>query len=131
MTIGDLLTEQARRGADALALADDRAGRMLTFGGLADEVGHAAAWWQSQGLKRGMAVLVFVPMSADLYVALLALFRLGAVALFLDPSAGQEHIERCCARWAPEALLAISKAHLLRLKSRALRRIPIKVSIGS
>ena len=130
MTIGELLTGQARVRPGALALVDDRARRALTFSGLADEVGHAAAWWQSQGLGRWQAVLVFVPMSADLYVALLALFRLGAVALFLDPSAGREHIERCCARWAPDALLAISKAHLLRLRSRALRRIPIKASIG-
>jgi len=69
-------------------------------------------------------------MSADLYVALLALFRIGAVALFLDPSAGREHLERCCARWAPDALLAIPKAHLLRLRSRALRAIPLKVTTG-
>jgi acyl-CoA synthetase (AMP-forming)/AMP-acid ligase II len=130
MTIGELLTEQARARPQALALVDDREGRTLSFAGLADEVGHAAAWWQSHGLRRGQAVLVFVPMSADLYVALLALFRLGAVALFLDPSAGREHIDHCCSRWAPDALLAISKAHLLRLRSRALRRIPIKASIG-
>ena len=130
MTIGDLLTGQARVRPHTLALVDDRGGRTLTFAQLEQEVGHAAAWWQSQGIGRRQAVLVFVPMSADLYVALLALFRLGAVALFLDPSAGREHIERCCERWAPDALLAISKAHLLRLSSRALRRIPIKVSVG-
>lgn len=130
MTIGELLSEQAHARPDVLALVDDRAGRMLTFAGLATEVGHAATWWQAQGLKRKQAVLVFVPMSVDLYVSLLALFRIGAVALFLDPSAGRDYIERCCARWTPDALLAISKAHLLRLKSRALRRIPIKASIG-
>jgi acyl-CoA synthetase (AMP-forming)/AMP-acid ligase II len=130
MTIGDLLTEQARVRPNALALVDERAGRTLTFAELAKEVSRAAAWWQSLGLRRGQAVFVFLPMSADLYVALLALFRLGAVVLFLDPSAGREHIEQCCARWPPEALIAIPKAHLLRLTSRALRRIPINVSNG-
>jgi olefin beta-lactone synthetase len=129
MTIGELLADQARTCPDAAALVDDRAGRTLTFSELADEVAHAAAWWQSQGIARGKAVLVFVPMSADLYVALLALFRLGAVALFLDPSAGRRHIEQCCALWTPDALLAIPKAHLLRLTSGALRRIPLKVSL--
>jgi acyl-CoA synthetase (AMP-forming)/AMP-acid ligase II len=130
MTIGELLSVQADLRPDALALVDDRAGRSLTFGELADEVGHAAAWWRSQGVRRGDAVLVFVPMSLELYVALLALFRLGAVALFLDPSAGRAHIEQCCSRMPPDALLAVSKAHLLRLKSPALRQIPIKASIG-
>jgi acyl-CoA synthetase (AMP-forming)/AMP-acid ligase II len=130
MTIGDILTEQARTRPHTLALVDDRAGRTITFAELDTAVARAAAWWQAQGLRRGQAVLVFVPMSADLYVALLALFRLGAVALFLDPSAGREHLERCCTRWAPDALLAIPKAHLLRLRSAALRRIPLKVSTG-
>ncbi len=130
MTIGDKLTEQARVRPGTVALIDDAAGRTLTFAQLDDEVAKAAAWWRVHGLKRGEAVLVFVPMSADLYVALLALFRLGAVALFLDPSAGKEHLERCCARWAPAALLAIPKAHLLRLRARALRAIPLKVTTG-
>jgi olefin beta-lactone synthetase len=130
MTISDVLAEQARARPDAVALLDDRMGRTITFAELDRAVGCAASWWQAQGIQRGQAVLVFVPMSADLYIALLALFRLGAVALFLDPSSGREHIERCCARWAPEALLAVPRAHLLRLTSSALRRIPIKISVG-
>ena len=54
-------------------------------------------------------------MSADLYVALLAIFRLGMVALILDPSAGRDHTERCCALYPPQALIASTRAHLLRL----------------
>ncbi len=130
MTIGDKLTERARLQPGAVALLDDAAGRTLTYAQLDDEVAKAAAWWRARGLKRGEAVLVFVPMSADLYVALLAIFRVGAVALFLDPSAGKEHLERCCGRWPPAALLAIQKAHLLRLRSRGLRAIPLKVTTG-
>ncbi|MFA6287685.1 MAG: AMP-binding protein [Opitutaceae bacterium] len=130
MTIGDQLTEQARVRPEMVALIDDAAGRTLTFAQLDDEVAKAAAWWRARRLKRGQAVLVFVPMSAELYVALLAIFRIGSVALFLDPSAGKDHLERCCARWAPDALLAIPKAHLLRLRSRALRAIRLKVTTG-
>ncbi|MBL9204601.1 MAG: AMP-binding protein [Opitutaceae bacterium] len=130
MTIGDLLDEQARLRPDAHALIDARAGRTLTFAQLHREVAAASAAWQAEGLRRGDAVLVFVPMSADLYVSLLGLFRFGAVALFLDPSAGREHLEACCARWAPKALLAVPKAHLLRLRSPALRRIPLKFTCG-
>src|SRR5437773_2403780 len=92
--------ENARRAARAIV----RGGRAssLTFAELEREVATAAAWLESLGLRKGMAALVFVPMSAELYVALLAMFRLGAVALFLDPSAGRAHIERCCARWPPD-----------------------------
>ncbi|MEN8133824.1 MAG: AMP-binding protein, partial [Pseudomonadota bacterium] len=76
-------------------------------------------------------VLVFQPMSYELYVILLAIFRLGAVAMFLDPSAGRAHIEQCCDIGAPRALIASTGAHLLRLVSKNLRRIPKKFVIGS
>jgi len=136
MTIGDLLTAQARTHPDTSALIDPRARKplpqTLTYAELDRAVIAAAATWQTDfGLRPGDAVLVFVPMSADLYIALLGLLRLGAVALFLDPSAGKAHLEACCARWAPSALLATPQAHLLRLLSPALRKIPLKIAVGS
>lgn len=38
-----------------------------------------------RGVKKGDKILVFVPMSVQLYALLEAIFSLGAVALFLDP----------------------------------------------
>lgn len=128
MSIGDILAEQARMRPDAVAIVDEA--RRLTFAELEHEVAGAAGWLHGLGLRRGQAVLVFVPMSAGLYVALLAMFRLGVTALFLDPSAGRAHLEQCCARRAPDALLAIRRAHMLRLISPALQRISLKVSVG-
>lgn len=132
MTIADIFAEQVRVRPQAVALIDAHGGapRRLTYAEFEREVAAAASWLHAQGLTKGQAVLVFVPMSLELYVALLALFRLGVVALFLDPSAGREHIEHCCARWAPDGLLAIPKAHWLRLRSPALRRISRKIAVG-
>jgi acyl-CoA synthetase (AMP-forming)/AMP-acid ligase II len=123
-TIDSLLREQARARPEEVALLDPRAGEVLTFAGLERAVAGAAAAWRHHGIARGHSVLVFVPMSARLYVALLGLFRIGAVAVFLDPASGREHLERCCARCPPDALLAVARAHLLRCISPALRRIP-------
>ncbi len=132
MTIGDIFVAQVRSRPDTVALIDARRGgeRRLTYAGFGQEVAAATAWLQAQGVRRGQAALVFVPVSADLYLALLALFRLGAVALLLDPGAGPEHLEHCCNRWPPDLLLAVPRAHLLRLRSAALRRVPLKVSVG-
>jgi len=52
------------------------------------------------------------------------------VPMFLDPSAGRAHIERCCIMNPPQALIGGGKAHLLRLVVPALRRIPVKFVIG-
>ena len=38
-----------------------------------------------KGVKKGDKILVFVPMSVELYALLEAIFSLGAIALFLDP----------------------------------------------
>ena len=102
----------------------------LTFAELDAASRRAAAMLQRDGLRAGEPVLIFEPMSAELYVALLAVFRLGAVAMFLDPSAGRAHLEACCALQPPRALIARDRAHLLRLRSAALRRIPLNYSIG-
>jgi acyl-CoA synthetase (AMP-forming)/AMP-acid ligase II len=63
-------------------------------------------------------------------VTLAAILRLGSTAMFVDPSAGRRHIERCCRLLPPRALIAASKAHLLRLTTPALREVPLKFSIG-
>ncbi len=104
--------------------------RHITFGGLHDAAARGASLLWRSGLRPGDAVLVFHPMAAELYVTLVAMFRLNLVAMFLDPSAGREHVERCCELHPPKALLASTKAHLLRLRSPALRRIPIKFTVG-
>ena len=70
-------------------------------------------------------------MSQELYVALGALLRQGLVAMFVDPSAGRRYIDRCCELRRPQAMIASSRVHWLRLISPELRRIPVKFSIGS
>lgn len=132
MNIVEMLKERATSCPEAVAILETRNGssRVLTFAGLERASAQAAALLRGAGLQPGDAVLVFHPMSAELYIALLAIFRLGLVAMFLDPSAGTEHIDRCCALYPPRGLIGSSKAHLLRFLSPALRHIPIKFAIG-
>jgi acyl-CoA synthetase (AMP-forming)/AMP-acid ligase II len=128
MNIAELLHAHAEEDPYSMAIIDGR--RYTTFGDLNEAAGRAAGLLWQHGLRPGDAVLVLQPMSTELYVALAALFRLRLVAMFLDPSAGQEHIDRCCAVWPPKALIAAARAHLLRLWSPAVRRIPVKFVIG-
>ena len=132
MNLVELLREQAAQRPDAAAIIDVFGGksRVTSFAALELASQRAATLLGEAGLKPGDGVLIFHPMSAELYVALLGIFRVGLVAMFLDPSAGKEHIERCCEIHPPRALIASAKAHLLRLNSPALRRIPKKFSIG-
>jgi acyl-CoA synthetase (AMP-forming)/AMP-acid ligase II len=98
----------------------------MTFAEIESASAHLAARLQHAGLSPGDVVLVLLPMSAELAITFNALFRLGLVAMLLDPTSGRQHIEQCCSMFAPRALIADSKVHLLRLVSPALRRIPTK-----
>jgi acyl-CoA synthetase (AMP-forming)/AMP-acid ligase II len=131
MNITEILRRHAATRPGATAIIDSHRGRQrsLSFAELERASARAAALLWQEGLVPGEALLVFQPMSAELYIALLAIFRLGLVAMFLDPAQGKNHIEQCCALHPPQALIASPKAHLLRLISPALRRIPHKFVI--
>ncbi|HKB40059.1 MAG TPA: AMP-binding protein [Gemmataceae bacterium] len=132
MNLAHVLASEAHSRPKAPAIIDrcKRRERITTFADLERRSHRIARLFVENGLKPGDAVLVFYPMSAELYVCLLAIFRLGLVAMFLDPSAGREHIEHCCALHRPKGFVGGTKAHLLRLFSRALRQIPVKIVIG-
>jgi len=131
MNIAELLQEQAHSTVPAIIERIHGRDRVTSFGELQQQVTQAAALLWQAGLRPGDEVLVFQPMSLELYIALIALFRLGLVAMFIDPSAGLKHIERCCSLFPPEAFIGSPKAHILRLFSPALRRIPRTFVMGA
>ena len=131
MNITELLHTNAETYPTTPAILDTRRGRSraISFAELEQASAQtAAALWQ-QGLRPGDTVLIFQPMSAELYILLLAAFRLGLVVMFLDPAQGKTHLDQCCALHPPQALIASPTAHLLRLLSPTLRRIPHKFTI--
>ena len=131
--LADILREQARRRPDQPAIIDTHRGtsRVTTFAALERRVGQAAALLSRAGLRPGDTVLVLQPMSAELYVALIALFRSGLTAMFVDPSAGVAQVERCCALTQPQAFIGSARAHLLRLLAPSVGRIPRKFVVGA
>jgi olefin beta-lactone synthetase len=127
-----LSSERARDMPHVAALIDTQRGasRVLTYSEMEKAASQATRLLSEMGLQAGDVVLILLGMSADLYVALLAILRSGLVAMFVDPGAGREHIERCCAARPPRGLIASRRAHLLRLISPAVAGIPVKFSVG-
>jgi acyl-CoA synthetase (AMP-forming)/AMP-acid ligase II len=125
-TIPAILRENVERWPDRAAIIATRHGRdrKVSFAELERSAEGFAARLAAAGIGRGDAVLVFVPMSIELYVALLGIFRLGVVATFLDPSAGLAHINACCAMLPPKGLVSGWQLQLARPFVGGLRRIP-------
>jgi len=125
MNICHILTEQAAERPDQNAIIEGSGQntRAVTFAQLTDRSAKAAALLRRIGLTHGDRILLFQPVSIELYVALIGMFRLGLVATALDPSAGRRHIEQCCRIAQPKAFLGPARAHLLRFLCQGLRHI--------
>lgn len=123
------LAERAGRHPERPAIIEG-SGARLTFGELDRRVRALAAGLAERGLGPGDSVLLFVPMSADLYVALLACLHRGATAVFVDAWANAARLDAAVRIAAPKAFIGTPKAHLLRIVSPAVRAIPVHLAAG-
>ncbi|MDR1535361.1 MAG: AMP-binding protein, partial [Planctomycetota bacterium] len=86
-----------------------------TFGELerdSDAVGRGLA---ALGLGGGTRVLVMLRPSLDFFSCFFALLKIGAVPVLIDPGMGARRLLECVRELAPEALIGIPAAHLVRL----------------
>jgi acyl-CoA synthetase (AMP-forming)/AMP-acid ligase II len=133
MNVAELLTKQAKDHPGRQAIIDAKLGhrRVFTFGEIQEQVDYCCRTLRCHGVKRGHSVLLVHQISAPLYIALAALLRLGATAVFLDPSANQSFIEACFDLLKIDALITSPPGALLPLFSKPLRRIPLRFTTGA
>jgi acyl-CoA synthetase (AMP-forming)/AMP-acid ligase II len=126
--VAELFAVTVARRPDATALVQGvgAARREISFAALDAWSQEIAATLQADAVSRGEAVLFFAAPSIELYASVIAVLRLGAVAMFIEPSAGTAMIDHACEMHAPRAFIGTPKAHLLRLVSRAMRAVPRK-----
>ena len=55
-----------------------------TYKDLYNKVARLKKYLEKKGIKKGDKILVLIPMSIELYVTLLAIWSIGAVACFMD-----------------------------------------------
>lgn len=123
----ELFCAAAAREPERLAIVHGE--QRITFAELQKQVDDTAAYFLSKGLRKGDAVLVVVPMSIDLYRIVLALFRMGATAVFLDEWVSRKRLKACLDIVPCKALIAGGKVRLLAWFSAAMRRIPVHLGL--
>jgi olefin beta-lactone synthetase len=115
---------QVEARPEAAAIISPR-GETLTYGQLAQRSAARARAWAGAGVGEGDVVLVAHSVSIGLYEALLATFRLGAVAMFPEPAAGLKGLGQAIDAARPKALAAGPLAKWLRWLSPQARRLPL------
>jgi olefin beta-lactone synthetase len=121
--IVDLFFDAAGKFPQHLAIIDKK--RRITFLELKNEVQETAGYFLKKGIRHGDRVLVFVPMSINLYRIVLALLKIGAVAVFLDEWVNKKRMEECCKVAQCHAFIGVFKASLLSFFSSEVRQISI------
>ncbi len=131
MNIAARLAARAVSDAHAPALIDTHHGRprVTTFAELDHASARGAALLHALGAREGDAVVVLQRMSLELYAALIAVFRLGCVAVVPEPSASRAHVAAALAPLPIAGFVATRKAHVLRLLHPAFRRARWAVSL--
>ena len=120
-----LFVAAAETHASRTALLQDA--QEVTYAQLLHAVESKAALYRKRGIAKGDEVLVFVPMSIQLYSTVLALLYIGAVPVFLDEWVSIQRLQACCRTVPCRALIAPAKFLLLAPFIHELRKIPIKL----
>lgn len=126
----ELFLAQANARPGAIALVDRHAGcdRTTTFAELEDRSARIATLLARRSIGAGSPVLLIHPPTAELYAVIIALFRLGAIAMVVELSAGWGTLAAACREMPPAGLFASGRVLLLALASAPLRRIAVKVT---
>lgn len=104
--------------------------RRVTYEEMAGRTAAFAAGLAARGIQRGDRVLLLLPMSVELYVALLGCSHLGAAAVFLDAWSDRRRLDAAIRRANPRAFVGVPAAQLFRLVSPALRAVPLHLPVG-
>jgi acyl-CoA synthetase (AMP-forming)/AMP-acid ligase II len=102
--------------------------RSITYEKLWSRVCRFAGALHARGFAPGDRALIAIPMSVELYVALLAVLKEGGVAVFLDPWVGKRTMIDLAQHAELKAWLGTPKSHLLRLFVRGIPIAPLRVS---
>lgn len=124
MNLVELFLKQAEGRPDAAAIIMPK-GRVVTYAELAERSAARSRAYQRSGIGPGDVVLIARGVSVELYETLLAVFRLGAVAMFPEPAAGLKGLRVAVEAARPKAVVTAGIGLILRLLFPELRQLKL------
>ena len=97
--------------------------KRVTYSELLDSGLRFGGCLRDKGVKAGSHVLVFVPLSIELYTAMIGAWSIGASAIFIDYSRGSQFVNDSIARLKPDIIVCDNITGLIRLMYAKMRRI--------
>ncbi len=126
--IVEILFENAKKFPNKLAIIHKN--EKITYSELSKDVKEYANYFLSKGLKNGDNVLIFVPMTIELYKILSAIFYIGATAVFVDAWADKNRLSQALTIVPCKAFIGCPKAFILKLMSKKVRNVKLNFVSG-
>ena len=121
LNISELLIDQARKTPHKKAVVTPKKKgkeyiyEHLTFSDLNETSNKYAKSFLELGIKKGTKTLVFLKPGLDFSSVTFALFKIGAVPIFIDPGMGKDNLLSSIEKISPKAIIGIPKVHFLRM----------------
>ena len=128
MTIIDKIKDLRKQYPDNTALFDLKTGNKITFTQIDTKSDEICRYLIQKGFEKGNKIVVFVPIGIEFYLILTAIFKMGLQAVFIDPYAGIEHINKCCEMISPDGIIGSRKTLLKGFFLKGIRKIGKKIN---
>ena len=128
MTIVDKIKELRSLYPDKTALFDLNTGKKVTFTQIDEKSNYVCDYLRKKNFKKGDKIVVFIPIEVEFYLILTAIFKMGIQAVFIDPYAGIEHINKCCEMISPDGIIGSRKTLLKGFFLKGIRKIGKKIN---
>ena len=128
MTIIDKIKDLRKQYPDNTALFDLKTGNKITFTQIDTKSDEICSYLTQKGFKKRNKIVVFVPIGIEFYLILTAIFKMGLKAVFIDPYAGIEHINKCCEMISPDGIIGSGKTLLKGFFLKGIRKIGKKIN---
>ena len=128
MTIIDKIKDLRKQYPDNTALFDLKTGNKITFTQIDTKSDEICSYLIQKGFEKGNKIVVFVPIGIEFYLILTAIFKMGLQAVFIDPYAGIEHINKCCEMVSPDGIIGSGKTLLKGFFLKGIRKIGKKIN---
>ena len=128
MTIVDKIKELRSLYPDKTALFDLNTGKKVTFTQIDEKSNYVCDYLRKKNFKKGDKIVVFIPIGVEFYLILTTIFKMGLQAVFIDPYAGIEHINKCCEMILPDGIIGSRKTLLKGFFLKGIRKIGKKIN---
>ncbi len=102
----------------------------INYAQMAGRISAFANGLKKIGITKGDRIIIFLPMSLDMYVAMFAVQRIGAIAVFLDSWARAGHLGATAECVGPKGMVSFKQAFDLVDQVAEFKSMPIRIMYG-